>query len=160
MEAEGNLWASLWDQARAVPARRQRRLFDDTREAEKVVGWVAGLAPGEAAHLLLPTLLQAGHLRLLEATPARGEEEVEELHRRLAEALQATSRLPCLAEVQHYQGRVHREEFERREEGARIRLYLHLCMDETSQSCSSSWASEGSGIGVGGLLVQRSYSPS
>ena len=119
MRAEGNLWAALWGQARAVPARRQRRLFDDTREAEKVVGWVAGLAPGEAAHLLLPALLQAGHLRLLEATPARGEQEVEELHRRLARGLAATSLLPCLAEVQHYQGAVHRPEFQRREEGAR-----------------------------------------
>ena len=52
------MWASLWEQARAVPARRQKRLFDDTREAEKVVQWVAGLSPGDAAQLLLPCIFQ------------------------------------------------------------------------------------------------------
>ena len=54
MRCEGNMWASLWEQARAVPARRQKRLFDDTREAEKVVQWLAGLSPGDAAELLAP----------------------------------------------------------------------------------------------------------
>ena len=46
---------------RAVPARRQRRIFDDTREAEKVVQWVAGLSPADVAQLLLPTLLQVSN---------------------------------------------------------------------------------------------------
>ena len=58
MKCEGNMWASLWEQARAVPARRQKRLFDDTREAEKVVQWLVGLSPGDAAQLLLPCLVQ------------------------------------------------------------------------------------------------------
>ena len=32
----GNMWVEVWQSARPVPARRQRRLFDDTKEAEKV----------------------------------------------------------------------------------------------------------------------------
>lgn len=32
----GNIWVDAWDGARPVPARRQKRLFDDTKEAEKV----------------------------------------------------------------------------------------------------------------------------
>jgi hypothetical protein len=51
------------NKARAVPAHRQRRLFDETREAEKVVQFLAGLSPGDMAQLLLPTLLQAAHAR-------------------------------------------------------------------------------------------------
>ena len=36
MKIPGNMWAEAWDTARSVPARRQKRLFDDTKEAEKV----------------------------------------------------------------------------------------------------------------------------
>jgi len=59
MLVEGNIWLDTWTQARAVPAKRQRRLFDDTREAEKVLHYLANLRPGEACRLLLPCLLQA-----------------------------------------------------------------------------------------------------
>ena len=31
MRAEGNIWSSLWETAASVPAKRQRRLFDDTK---------------------------------------------------------------------------------------------------------------------------------
>ena len=67
MRSEGNIWTELWEQARIVPARRQRRLFDDTKEAEKVMSYLTGLSPGDVASLLHPVLLQAAHLRLLEA---------------------------------------------------------------------------------------------
>ena len=36
MEVAGNPWLEAWNNAKPVPARRQKRLFDDTREAEKV----------------------------------------------------------------------------------------------------------------------------
>jgi len=36
MKIPGNVWVEVWHSARPVPARRQRRLFDDTKEAEKV----------------------------------------------------------------------------------------------------------------------------
>lgn len=37
MKIPGNMWAEVWETARAIPARRQKRLFDDTKEAEKVI---------------------------------------------------------------------------------------------------------------------------
>ena len=36
MKMPGNIWMDAWSQAKPVAARRQRRLFDDTKEAEKV----------------------------------------------------------------------------------------------------------------------------
>ncbi|KAG7280171.1 hypothetical protein CRUP_037755 [Coryphaenoides rupestris] len=36
MKIPGNMWAEAWETARCVPARRQKRLFDDTKEAEKL----------------------------------------------------------------------------------------------------------------------------
>lgn len=37
MKIPGNMWVEAWETARVTPARRQRRLFDDTKEAEKVI---------------------------------------------------------------------------------------------------------------------------
>ena len=36
MQLPGNMWSEVWQSARSVPASRQKRLFDDTKEAEKV----------------------------------------------------------------------------------------------------------------------------
>lgn len=32
----GNMWSDVWTNSKPVSARRQKRLFDDTKEAEKV----------------------------------------------------------------------------------------------------------------------------
>ena len=37
MQIPGNMWVEVWQSAKPIPARRQKRLFDDTKEAEKVV---------------------------------------------------------------------------------------------------------------------------
>lgn len=37
MIEENNIWVQMWEAAKPVPANRQKRLFDDTREAEKVL---------------------------------------------------------------------------------------------------------------------------
>ena len=37
MRIPGNIWLETWHTAKPVPARRQKRLFDDTKEAEKVI---------------------------------------------------------------------------------------------------------------------------
>jgi len=115
MKSAGNMWAELWEQARAVPARRQRRLFDDTREAEKVLQFLVDLNPGDVAQLLLPTLLQAGQLRLLEERQGRGEDaKLETLNEDIAKKLGAMSRFSCLPEVRHYKGNVMSYEFTQR----------------------------------------------
>ena len=114
MRCEGNLWSSLWETARTVPARRQRRLFDDTKEGEKVMSFLTSLNPGDLATILHPTLLQAGHYRLLEATEAH--DLVSSLHSDTVKAIIQVSRLQCLAEVRHYRGQVSDPQFERRQQ--------------------------------------------
>lgn len=42
MKIPSNMWVEAWETAKPIPARRQRRLFDDTREAEKVRGLATG----------------------------------------------------------------------------------------------------------------------
>lgn len=37
MRVKGNIWEDNWHNAKACPVRRQKRLFDETKEAEKVI---------------------------------------------------------------------------------------------------------------------------
>uniref|UniRef100_A0A8C5H0S8 Rab3 GTPase-activating protein catalytic subunit n=1 Tax=Gouania willdenowi TaxID=441366 RepID=A0A8C5H0S8_GOUWI len=66
MKIPGNMWVEAWDTARVTPARRQRRLFDDTKEAEKVLHYLAMQKPADLAHHLLPCMLHAAILKLKE----------------------------------------------------------------------------------------------
>ena len=66
MQIPGNMWVEVWQSARHVPARRQRRLFDDTKEAEKVLHFLAGIRPSELVLHLLPMLIHASVLKLAE----------------------------------------------------------------------------------------------
>ncbi len=36
MKIPGNIWVEVWNNANPIPVRRQKRLFDDTKEAENV----------------------------------------------------------------------------------------------------------------------------
>lgn len=36
MKIPGNMWLEVWETARPIPVRKQKRLFDDTKEAENV----------------------------------------------------------------------------------------------------------------------------
>ncbi|XP_076435585.1 rab3 GTPase-activating protein catalytic subunit-like [Babylonia areolata] len=66
MQIPGNVWVEVWQSARHVPARRQKRLFDDTKEAEKVLHFLSGLRPGELVLHLMPMLVHASVLKLAE----------------------------------------------------------------------------------------------
>ncbi|XP_033842507.1 rab3 GTPase-activating protein catalytic subunit [Periophthalmus magnuspinnatus] len=70
MRIPGNMWLEAWDSAKATPARRQRRLFDDTTEAEKVLHHLSLLKPSELVLQLLPSLILSalGKLREEEAS--------------------------------------------------------------------------------------------
>ncbi|XP_054281898.1 rab3 GTPase-activating protein catalytic subunit isoform X2 [Macrosteles quadrilineatus] len=59
MKLPGNMWIEVWSAAKPVPARRQKRLFDDTREAEKVLHWLEAKQPREVAALLVSPLTHA-----------------------------------------------------------------------------------------------------
>nr|XP_045611406.1 rab3 GTPase-activating protein catalytic subunit-like isoform X2 [Procambarus clarkii] len=62
----GNMWKEVWNNAKPVPARRQKRLFDDTREAEQVLHWLASMGPGTVCSHLQPIILHASLCRLAE----------------------------------------------------------------------------------------------
>ncbi|KAG8336189.1 Rab3 GTPase-activating protein catalytic subunit [Homalodisca vitripennis] len=59
MQLPGNMWVEVWTAAKPVPARRQKRLFDDTREAEKVLHYLEAKQPREVALMLVSTLTHA-----------------------------------------------------------------------------------------------------
>lgn len=54
MKIPGNMWVEAWETARVTPARRQRRLFDDTKEAEKVMN--AQHLRGRTSHSMISNL--------------------------------------------------------------------------------------------------------
>ena len=56
MRQPGSLWQEAWSAAEPVPAHRQKKLFNDTREAEKVLHYLAGLKTAELGLLVLPLL--------------------------------------------------------------------------------------------------------
>ncbi|KAH9514641.1 Rab3 GTPase-activating protein catalytic subunit [Bulinus truncatus] len=66
MQIPGNMWVEAWQSARAVPARRQKRLFDDTREAEKVLHYLASMKPAEVVLHLMPCVIHAAVAKLIE----------------------------------------------------------------------------------------------
>ncbi|XP_042711522.2 rab3 GTPase-activating protein catalytic subunit isoform X3 [Chrysemys picta bellii] len=63
MKIPSNMWVEAWETAKPVPARRQRRLFDDTREAEKVLHYLAVQKPADLARHLLPCVIHAAVLK-------------------------------------------------------------------------------------------------
>lgn len=66
MMLPGNTWQVTWEQARAVPAHRQRRLFDDTKEAEKVLHFLESVTIGQICQMTIGCLFHAVILRLIE----------------------------------------------------------------------------------------------
>ncbi|XP_039198299.1 rab3 GTPase-activating protein catalytic subunit isoform X2 [Crotalus tigris] len=73
MKIPSNMWVEAWETAKPVPARRQRRLFDDTREAEKVLHYLAIQKPADLARHLLSCVIHAAVLKVKE------EESLEEI---------------------------------------------------------------------------------
>ncbi|XP_059172739.1 rab3 GTPase-activating protein catalytic subunit-like [Physella acuta] len=66
MQIPGNMWVEAWQSAKPVPARRQKRLFDDTKEAEKVLHYLASMKPAEVVLHLMPCVVHAAIVKLVE----------------------------------------------------------------------------------------------
>ncbi|XP_043641034.1 rab3 GTPase-activating protein catalytic subunit [Drosophila teissieri] len=64
MTTEGNTWQKVWEQAQAVPVSRQKRLFDDTNEALKVLHYMETRKMHEIYHLTIIPLLHSAILKL------------------------------------------------------------------------------------------------
>ncbi|KAJ8964479.1 hypothetical protein NQ314_004766 [Rhamnusium bicolor] len=63
---ENNIWVQMWESARPVPASRQKRLFDDTREAEKILQFLDFRIISQICELIIPVLSHAAIYRLVE----------------------------------------------------------------------------------------------
>uniref|UniRef100_A0A9J7XK39 Rab3 GTPase-activating protein catalytic subunit n=1 Tax=Cyprinus carpio carpio TaxID=630221 RepID=A0A9J7XK39_CYPCA len=66
MKIPGNMWVEAWETAKATPARRQKRLFDDTKEAEKVLHYLSQQKPSDLTRHLMPCVLHAALLKIKE----------------------------------------------------------------------------------------------
>ncbi|XP_070847256.1 rab3 GTPase-activating protein catalytic subunit isoform X1 [Chaetodon trifascialis] len=96
MKIPGNMWVEAWETARVIPARRQRRLFDDTKEAEKVLHYLAVQKPADLTCHLLPCILHAAILKLKE------EESVEDIPLVKKNIQQATCQASKLLQPQNH----------------------------------------------------------
>ncbi|XP_029383713.1 rab3 GTPase-activating protein catalytic subunit isoform X2 [Echeneis naucrates] len=96
MKIPGNMWVEAWETARVTPARRQKRLFDDTKEAEKVLHYLAVQKPADLTHHLLPCILHAAILKLKE------EELIEDIPSVKKTIQQATSQASKLLHPHSY----------------------------------------------------------
>ncbi|CAF0846918.1 unnamed protein product [Didymodactylos carnosus] len=79
MQLPGNLWLEVWSQAKCVPVRKQKRLFDDVKEAEKILQNLSALSPGELLEQLIPILLHATYDRVASNAEDMGEENASPL---------------------------------------------------------------------------------
>ena len=59
MQQPNNAWVEAWQGAVPLPAYKQKRLFDDTREAEKVLHYLAGFKVCDLALSVMPMVLHA-----------------------------------------------------------------------------------------------------
>ena len=101
MNTSGNLWQETWENAKPVSARRQKRLFDDTREAEKVLQYFTTLRPSEFSQILMPNFLHCAILRILQES-FKGIPDVDEILKELILKVCQATRLRCPPEVKHY----------------------------------------------------------
>ena len=69
MQAPG-IWKESWRAAKPIVAWRQKRLFDDTKEAEKILHTFSALRPAQIATMLLPAVFHSSLDRLLQELPS------------------------------------------------------------------------------------------
>ncbi|KAJ8921070.1 hypothetical protein NQ315_015866 [Exocentrus adspersus] len=89
---ENNIWVQTWQSAKPVPANRQRRLFDDTREAEKILQFLEYRSVAQVCELIIPTLSHAAIYRLMEECQLVGR-ELSEATTRVASLLRHGERI-------------------------------------------------------------------
>lgn len=59
-----NTWQMVWKTAKPVPARRQKRLFDDAKEAEKVLHFFESRNIGQIAEITMASLFHSAIIQL------------------------------------------------------------------------------------------------
>ncbi|KAL1490569.1 hypothetical protein ABEB36_013239 [Hypothenemus hampei] len=66
MKLDNNIWVEMWENSRPVPAHRQKRLFDETTEAEKVLQFLDLRTVSQIVELVIPVLSHASLERVLD----------------------------------------------------------------------------------------------
>ncbi|PAA47957.1 hypothetical protein BOX15_Mlig020287g1 [Macrostomum lignano] len=94
MQLPGNIWLETWQLAKPIPARLQRRLFDDTKEVEKILQQLSGLTPAEVAKLLLPNAVLDGLASLVDL-PAEEAAMLSESAPKFLRTLEAACEKAC-----------------------------------------------------------------
>ena len=97
-----NVWIETWQSATPLPVYRQKRIFDDTKEAEKVLHFFANLRPCELAMGLMPLLLHSAVQRMQQRLRKQPLARVEGLLQD-AMSLLATVQQPSLDTLPLYQ---------------------------------------------------------
>uniref|UniRef100_A0A4W4HI24 Rab3 GTPase-activating protein catalytic subunit n=1 Tax=Electrophorus electricus TaxID=8005 RepID=A0A4W4HI24_ELEEL len=90
MKIPGNMWVEAWETAKATPARRQKRLFDDTKEAERVLHYLAVQKPADLVRHLLPCVLHAAMLKVKEEEAS---EDIHSVRKALQQVISQASKL-------------------------------------------------------------------
>lgn len=62
MKVPDNIWVEVWSNSKPVPARKQKRLFDDTKEAENVFEWLNSLTIAQIVEQTLSCLFYSAIL--------------------------------------------------------------------------------------------------
>ncbi|XP_010212834.1 PREDICTED: rab3 GTPase-activating protein catalytic subunit [Tinamus guttatus] len=94
MKIPSNMWVEAWETAKPVPARRQKRLFDDTREAEKVLHYLVVQKPADLARHLLPCIIHAAVLKVKEEETLDGISSVKKIIKQIISHSSKVLRFP------------------------------------------------------------------
>ncbi|KAG0212330.1 Rab3 GTPase-activating protein catalytic subunit [Mortierella sp. NVP41] len=87
MADSGNFWQELWEKAEALPASKQKPLFNHQCEAEKALSYLKGLSGSQIFVQLLPTICLLAYDALVSHPVSTVSEQVATALQELAQAL-------------------------------------------------------------------------
>lgn len=93
MQIEDNTWTVVWQSAKPIPARRQKRLFDDTREAEKVLHYLESRTISQVIDHILPVLTHCALCYLVAETKQNEYVELPQLNTMLPHLVKTSERI-------------------------------------------------------------------
>lgn len=64
MQSEGNTWIEAWNSAKSVPVTRQKKLFDHTKEGEKVLHYLSSLSLSSLVQHCIPIIMHSAVAQL------------------------------------------------------------------------------------------------
>lgn len=95
MEIPGNMWIEIWETAKPIPAYKQKRLFDEVKEGEKILFYLETRTPQEVLQLLLPVIIVCViEMLLKEAFMFRKSSEINDMLQRLIKKVERLGRMP------------------------------------------------------------------